>query len=135
MAIFAWNESYSVRVREMDEQHQKLFEVINILAEAMRSGKGDAVVRETVEKLAVYTRTHFLQEEALMRKTGYPDLEAHRELHRKLMGDVEQYKKGLEEGRSASPVSLLNFVRQWLVQHIKQADRAYSEHVNAYGVQ
>lgn len=134
MAIFAWNESYSVRVEPMDEQHRKLFDIINELAEAMKSGKGEAAVRDTVEQLAVYTRTHFLQEEMLMRRTGYPGLPAHQELHRKLMADVEQYKRALEEGRSASPVSLLNFVRQWLVHHIREADKAYSDHLNANGV-
>jgi hemerythrin-like metal-binding protein len=135
MAIFAWNESYSVRVQQMDEQHRKLFDIINSLAEAMRGGKGDDVVRDTVEQLAVYTRTHFLQEEALMQKTGYSGLAAHKELHRKLMEDVEQYKRALEEGRSASPISLLNFIRQWLVHHIREADKAYTDHLNAHGVQ
>ncbi len=135
MAIFAWNESYSVRVRQMDEQHEKLFEIINGLAEAMRFGKGDDVVRDTVEQLAVYTRTHFLQEEVLMRQTGYPGLPAHREQHRKLMEDVEQYKRALEEGRSASSVSLLNFVRQWVIHHIRESDKAYSDHLNAAGIQ
>ena len=134
MAIFAWNESYSVRVRQMDDQHQKLFEIINDLAEAMRDGKADGVIRDTVEQLAVYTRTHFLQEEVLMRQTGYPALAAHQEQHRKLMADVEQYKRAYEEGHSASPVSLLNFVRQWLVHHIKESDKAYSEHLNARGI-
>ncbi|MGA8529044.1 MAG: bacteriohemerythrin [Acidobacteriaceae bacterium] len=135
MAIFAWNESYSVRVRQMDEQHQKLFEIINRLAEAMRIGKGDDVVRDTVEQMAVYTRTHFLQEEVLMRQTGYPALPAHQEQHRKLMAEVEQYKRALEEGRSASSVSLLNFVRQWLMHHIRDSDKAYSDHLNAHGIQ
>jgi hemerythrin len=135
MAIFAWNESYSVRVRQMDEQHQKLFEIINSLAEAMRIGKGDDVVRDTVEQMAVYTRTHFLQEEVLMRQTGYPALPAHQEQHRKLMAEVEQYKRALEEGRSASSVSLLNFVRQWLMHHIRDSDKAYSDHLNAHGIQ
>ncbi len=134
MAIFAWNESYSVRVRQMDGQHQKLFEIINDLAEAMRDGKADGVIRDTVEQLAVYTRTHFLQEEVLMRQTGYPGLAGHQEQHRKLMADVEHYKRAYEEGRSASPVSLLNFVRQWLVHHIKESDKAYSEHLNARGI-
>lgn len=134
MAIFAWNESYSVHVRKMDAQHQDLFEIINGLAEAMSGGKGDAVIRDTVDQLAVYTRTHFLQEETLMRRTGYPGLAAHREQHRKLMEDVEQYKRALDEGRSASPVSLLNFVRQWLAHHIRESDKAYSDHLNAQGV-
>lgn len=135
MAIFAWNESYSVSVRQLDDQHKKLFEIINALAEATNSGKGDIAVRDTVEQLAVYTRTHFLQEETLMRRSGYPGLITHQAQHHKLMADVEQYKRALEEGRSAGPVSLLNFVRQWLVHHIRESDKAYSAHLNAHGVQ
>lgn len=135
MAIFAWNESYSVRVRPMDEQHKRLFEIINSLAEAMRDGKGDVAVRDTVDQLAVYTRTHFLQEEMLMRKANYPGLPAHQAQHQKLMADVEQYKRALEQGRNASPVTLLNFVREWLVHHIRESDKAYSDHLNAHGVQ
>lgn len=135
MATFAWNESYSVRVRQLDQQHQKLFQLINSLADAMSGGRGDGVVRETVDQLAIYTRTHFLQEEALMRQTGYPELATHKELHRRLMEDVERYKSDLQEGRAVNTAALLNFLRQWLVEHIRRSDKAYSEHLNAHGVQ
>lgn len=134
MAAFAWNESYSVRVQQLDQQHQKLFQLINSLADAMSGGRGEAVVREIVDQLAIYTRTHFLQEEALMRQTGYPDCAAHKELHRKLMEDVERYKRDLLEGRPVNTVSLLNFLREWLVEHIRRSDKAYSAHLNSHGV-
>jgi hemerythrin len=60
MSTFAWNDSYSVHVHQFDAQHQKLFAIINSLADAMRVGKGEDVIREVVGQLAVYTRTHFL---------------------------------------------------------------------------
>lgn len=134
MATFTWSESYSVRVQQMDAQHQKLFEMLNSLADAMRVGKGEQVIRDVVHKLAVYTRTHFLQEEALMRQTGYPALAAHQGQHQKLMADVDKYKRELDEGRNPNTVAVLGFLQKWLVEHIQKSDQAYSEHLNAHGV-
>lgn len=134
MATFAWNESYSVKVQQLDAQHRKLFETINSLADAMRVGKGEEVIREVVERLAIYTRTHFLQEEVLMQQTGYPGLLAHRAQHQQLMGDVEKYKQELEAGHKPNTVAVLGFLQKWLVEHIRKSDQAYSDHLNAHGV-
>jgi len=134
MSTFVWNDSYSVHVHQFDLQHQKLFEIINALADAMRVGKGEDVICEVVGQLAVYTRTHFLQEELAMRQTGYPGLAAHQQQHNKLLVDVEKYKTDLLEGRKPNLVAVLNFVREWLVQHIQKADKQYSDHLNAHGL-
>lgn len=134
MATFAWNQSYSVRVQQLDAQHQKLFDTINSLADAMRMGKGQDVVSEVVRQLVAYTRTHFQQEEALMLKTGYPGLAAHQQQHAQLLADVEKYRKELDGGRAPNTVAVLGFLQKWLVGHIQQADKAYSEHMNAHGV-
>ena len=134
MSTFAWDDSYSVHVHQFDAQHRKLFEIINSLADAMRVGKGENVIREVVGQLAVYTRTHFLQEEVAMRQTGYPELASHQEQHNKLMADVEKYKSDLDQGRKPNLVAVLNFVQNWLVQHIQKSDKKYSDHLNAHGL-
>jgi hemerythrin len=134
MSTFAWNDTYSVHVQQFDAQHQKLFAIINELADAMRVGKGDDVIRDVVGQLAVYTRTHFLQEEVAMRQTGYPGLAAHQEQHTKLMAEVERYKSDLLEGRKPNIIAVLNFLRQWLVNHIQTTDKKYSDHLNQHGV-
>ncbi|HEX4065404.1 MAG TPA: bacteriohemerythrin [Acidobacteriaceae bacterium] len=134
MAGFTWNESYSVGVHQLDAQHQKLFEVINTLADSMRAGKGEDVIRDVVGHLAVYTRTHFLQEEVLMKQTGYPGLPGHQQQHACLMADVEKYKSALDAGKNPDTVAVLNFLRRWLVDHIQKSDKAYSAHMNGHGV-
>jgi hemerythrin len=134
MSTFAWNESYSVHVHQFDAQHKKLFEIINELADAMRVGKGDDVIRDVVGQLAVYTRTYFLQEEVAMRQTGYPDFAPHQSQHNKLMADVEKYKTDLIEGRKPNIVAVLNFLQQWLVDHIQKSDKKYSDHLNNHGL-
>lgn len=134
MATFSWNESYSVHVRQFDEQHRKLFETINGLADAMRIGKGEEAIRDVVKRLAVYTRTHFLQEEVLMQQTGYPAYAIHKDQHNKLMAEVERYKNDLDEGRRPNSVAVLAFLQKWLVEHIRKSDKAYSDHLNAHGI-
>jgi hemerythrin len=134
MAVFTWNESYSVRVRQCDAQHKGLFDTINQLADAMRVGKGHAVISQIVSQLITYTRTHFQQEEALMEQAQYPELAAHRQLHRKLVADVEKFQRELEEGLRPNTVAVLDFLKEWLTQHIQKVDKAYSQHLNSHGI-
>jgi len=134
MSLFTWNDSYSVRVEMCDVQHRKLFEIINQLADAMRMGKGNDVMSRTVAELLLYTRTHFQQEEALLRKTNYPQLAGHQELHRRFVADVEALDEQMRGGRTGNSVQVLNLLRDWLQNHIQKADKQYSAHLNAAGI-
>ena len=134
MALFTWNDSYSVKVALCDQQHKKLFEIINDLAGAMRSGKGNDAVSKTVGELLQYTRTHFQAEEALLKKANYPQLAAHQEMHKKFINDVEGLVKQAREGKAANSIQVLNLLRDWLVNHIQKTDKQYSECLNAAGI-
>jgi len=134
-ALFTWNDSYSVKVALCDQQHKKLFAMINELADAMRMGKGQEVVARTVSELLNYTRTHFQQEEALMQKANYPQLGAHQEMHRKFVADVEALAKETSGGGNTNSIRVLNLLRDWLVNHIQKVDKQYSAALNAAGIQ
>ncbi len=134
MALFTWNDSYSVKVALCDQQHKKLFEIINELADAMRVGNGNEIVSKTVGELLQYTRTHFQQEEALLKRANYPQLAPHQEQHKKFVADVEGLLKQTREGRAANSIQVLNLLRDWLVNHIQKTDKAYSDCLNAAGI-
>lgn len=134
MALFTWNDSYSVKVAMCDQQHKKLFEIINELADAMRSGKGNEVVGRTVGELLEYTRTHFSQEEALMQKANYPELQSHQEMHRKFVAQIESFIQQAKEGKVTNSIQVLNMMRDWLVNHIQKVDKQYSAQLNAAGI-
>lgn len=135
MAVLAWDETCSVHVRQLDDQHKKLFEIISSLDEAMRAGKSEDVIREAIHSLAVYTRTHFLQEEVLMKRTSYPGLAAHQAQHAHFMAEVERSKNDMDQGRQPDTVAMLAFLQKWLTEHVRVSDQAYSNHLNAHGVQ
>ena len=135
MALVTWDQSYSVSVRRMDEQHQKLFALINALHDAMRQGKGQAAVQDTVRELAAYTVTHFRAEEELLRKSNYPGLVAREMEHRKYLAKVNQLVENLKAGKIASSISVRGFLKAWLADHFRRTDRSYTAHLNAQGVQ
>jgi hemerythrin len=134
MPLFTWNDSYSVKVSLCDAQHQKLFAIMNELADAMRLGKGQEILSRTIGELMQYTRTHFQQEEALLRKANFPQLAAHQQMHQRFVADLEMLDRNTREGRTGNSVPLLNMLRDWLVNHIQKMDKAYSAHLNAAGI-
>ena len=133
MAFFTWNESYSVKVARMDEQHKKLFSLLDELGNAMLSG----TVRETFGRilrgLAEYAKTHFAQEEQLMKQYAYPGYDRHKKLHEEFIKQVEGFQKEFESG-VALPIKASVFLRDWLSNHILKVDQQYSAFLNANGV-
>jgi hemerythrin len=128
--MFVWNESYSVGVAAMDNQHKRLVELVNRLFEAMKAGKGDVAAHEIMKELAGYTLTHFAAEEDLMRKAGYPDLTAHIDLHKQLMQKATDMLDDLKEGKRVATVALATFLKDWLTQHIQNEDRRYGLYIH-----
>jgi len=135
MALVTWDQSYSVSVKKLDEQHQKLFSLLNTLHEAMREGKGQTIVQATLRRFAVYTVTHFQAEEELMRKANFPGLAEHHAEHEKYVARLHQFEEDLKAGHNTTSVAVLQFLRDWLAEHILRTDRSYSAYLNAQGVQ
>ena len=125
--LVAWNDSYSVRVREIDRQHQMLVTMINDLNDAMKQGKGKDVLGKIVSGLTSYTATHFKTEEKYFDRFKYPDADSHKKEHTAFVKKVSDFKKGFEEGKLMLTVDVMNFLSDWLLKHIKGADKKYSQ--------
>ena len=44
MSLIKWNNSYSVNVTKIDQEHKKLFTMINELTDAMKAGQSKDVL-------------------------------------------------------------------------------------------
>jgi len=130
MALLSWSSKYSVGVDAMDSQHTVLFGFLNDLHEAMINGQAHKITGELQRKLLEYTRQHFAAEEAMMVSAKYPQLDQHRIMHRELISKVEEFAARFQRGESALNVQLLNFLRDWLTNHIQSEDKQYGPSVN-----
>jgi len=69
-----------------------------------------------------------------MEQANFPGLEVHRIEHQKLMGRVAEFKYALDTGRGLNTAVVLEFLRNWLPNHIDGMDKSYSSHLNANGI-
>ena len=134
MALVTWDQTYSVKVSSCDAEHQKLFDLINKLHDAMKAGQGRTVLTDIVRELEKYTQTHFLAEEALLQKTNYPRLNEQRLQHQKFVAEVRKFRDNLQKGVGGDSIAVLTFLKDWLSKHIKQTDMMYAQHLNSAGI-
>ena len=134
MALLTWDNSYSVGVKAIDEQHKKLFNLINDLFDAMKSGNGRGVIQGIIKEMANYTVYHFGYEENLFNKFGYPETSAHIKEHQDFINTVSKFKKEFAEGSVLLSMEVMNFLEKWLQRHIKGTDQHYTAFLNEHGV-
>jgi hemerythrin len=134
MALITWNESYSVKVKQFDDQHKKLIDMVNELHDAMKVGKGKDLLEKILAGLIQYTVTHFANEERLMKQHNYPGYEQHKKEHHLLTLQVKDVQKKYHEGDAVLSQSVLTFLKEWLQNHIKGTDKNYAPFLNSKGV-
>ena len=123
--VFQWSDDFSVNIEEVDEQHRTLVGLVNDLHVAIREHRGKTASRKVLDRLAEYTRTHFMLEESLMRLTRYPGFDVHRQQHEDLIAQVQSLQYKLDHENAAITFELLNFLRKWLIQHILESDKRF----------
>lgn len=135
MALLKWDPSWSVGVRQLDEDHKKLIAMINELHDGMLAGHSNEVVGSILRRLASYTVEHFGREEQYFTQTNYPGTAGHKREHEKLKQQVMAEIQKFQAGNTALGMETLNFLRDWLKHHVMESDKGYSQHLNAHGVQ
>ena len=129
-----WDDRYSVGIDSIDRQHKRLVNLINQLKTAVDYSTGEEFEREALDELVDYTKTHFSYEEELMEKYGYPDYEPHKAQHRKMIKQVEEVLAEYEEDHDRAMQHALDFLKEWLINHINGTDKEYSEFLQSKGV-
>jgi hemerythrin len=128
--IRGWTKELSVHHEGMDEQHRRLFALVETL---WRNSEGDDHdCGAVVEELVNYTYTHFSYEEALLAQIGYPDFRRHKKQHEAIFVAVDNIVNRLGQAeRKIFYRELATFVSEWLVQHILSEDMAYGRFILA----
>lgn len=130
-----WNEKMSVGVHALDEDHKKLVAMINELFDGINAGKGKDVVGSILDRLIRYTVEHFRREEEFFASTAYPDTAAHKKEHEKLTAEVVKVQTAFKAGATATvSLEVMNFLKNWLLNHIQVSDNRYGPHLNGKGI-
>ena len=126
MEIIQWSEKYSVGINEIDNQHKGLVILINELFTLMSEGKAKANMEDVFNHLTDYTKKHFYTEEAMIIKYAFPEYKEHKSEHNSFIEHLSQLKEDFRNEKNAISVKVLNFLKDWLLNHIMISDQKYS---------
>ena len=76
--------------------------------------------------LVEYAVYHFQTEEKYMDKFKYPDTANHKREHQLFAAKAADVKKRFDEGNLVLSFEITNFVKEWIVNHVMNTDKKYS---------
>ena len=88
----AMDPEYLTGIEEIDNQHREIEEVAKAVIEAVEARDKWHIVHYIVVRLYELLRFHFTVEEAMMRITGFPEIEDHKRVHQEMLQIVERMK-------------------------------------------
>jgi hemerythrin len=122
MEKLTWNDSLSVGVDEVDNDHKHLVGLLNDLIQCIDDEKGNDEIEVVLDELLSYTSWHFRHEERLMQTYDYESFEDHKSEHTALIEQaVGLQEKFKTEGEGITP-EVLDFLKDWLTSHILGTD-------------
>lgn len=130
---FVWADYFETGFDDIDGQHHKLVDFINILAGRAISGtpiRPDELVH-SLDGLGRYAAHHFATEEALMKRVGLDPrhIEPHCTAHADFVAQVEAMRDTTDPD-GVLP-GLYNFVTSWLSFHILDTDQSMARQLRA----
>lgn len=123
--VFPWNKNFEVGVPLIDAQHQKLVELLNVLAGHLAYQSDVPTLNNVFNDLAEYAIYHFQAEERIWHAFFPEDPweTKHKEDHRRFLATVNR----IMGGKTSRPLDqlieeILTFLTQWLAFHILDTD-------------
>ena len=134
MTFMPWNEEFAVGIQEIDEQHHWLLDRTNELYDCLAESEPDhQQIADLLEGLVDYTMNHFIVEEELFQRFGYPEAVSHKALHDAFSARIMELLHRHEAG-DVSGVETLDVLVNWLLNHIVKVDREYVGFLQQHGI-
>ncbi|MGB4492725.1 MAG: bacteriohemerythrin [Halanaerobiales bacterium] len=135
--MFEWDDILSVGIEVVDDQHQELFRIGRELVYVLENTSAgldqyDDIIK-LLKELHTYANYHFSEEEKLMEAADFIGLPAHRFQHKIFVKKIEEIELGeLDEDQKNHALDLLDFLANWITNHIMKVDREYIPDVQKY---
>lgn len=133
LAPFDWAPFYETGFAEVDHQHHRLVDLVNVLARRAASGEAiqPAELAHVLDVLGRYALHHFTTEEALMAQVGLDPrhVDVHRQTHADFVTQVTLMQHSSDPAEVV-PV-LYTFVTSWLTFHILDIDQSMARQLRA----
>lgn len=126
-----WQQKYLLGIEQIDEQHHYFAGLINRLSDEMSRSDDAQYKLGLYAELAAYAKFHFVSEENLMFKAGYPDLAQHHKHHLQLIDTLSSKLGMVQVDKTQERIDdMLAFLRDWFLTHTVVEDRRFADYEN-----
>ncbi len=123
--IFPWNDNFKTGIDRIDEQHHRLVDLINMLANHLAHQTDTQTLNTIFTELSEYAIYHFRTEESIWSKYFLGDIleTDHQKVHQGFVESIVSLK-GDENTKPSDEVvaDVLSFLTHWLAYHILDND-------------
>jgi hemerythrin len=137
---FVWDDSYSVNVKLIDEQHKHFFEIVNQSFDLLEiDPQNRAKIFAVIDELIAYGKFHLSTEERYFEQFNFIHSKEHIRSHNIFREKVDLYLLYLKNLKITDSVedlaaAVTTFSKNWLSQHILISDKEYITLFNENGL-
>jgi len=131
MTLLTWNDQYRIGPTLIDDEHKSLFQLINDFHTQWAEKHDPATILPILNQLIRYSQKHFRDEEEIMAAAEYPQLEAHKNTHNKLIEEIFVLQQEFESRNVRLEHDLQKFLKHWLFDHVIYCDYEFRDYLAA----
>ncbi len=116
--LVPWNESNNLGIPVIDEQHRKLYAMLNELNQAMTEGRGREIAAQVMNRLVPLIREHFETEETILQQRRSPVYHRCCAKHAEQLSMLQFFLRDKSATDPSAVIDLLYFLDSLLDGHI-----------------
>ena len=117
MPIIEWSDNYAIGNQVIDDQHKKIFIVLNKLYDSYMDNGCGKIYEIAVERLFSLSIEHFAVEERLMCEWGHSEYAEHVQEHKLFSQKVSQLHEMLGTANRERVRELIEYLSNWIIKH------------------
>lgn len=134
MKLITWKDEYKLGIVDIDTQHQKMFQIINNLFARMTQSEAQNEIPAILKELTDYAEYHFATEEKYFTKFQYPAKDEHMLMHTAYKNEVAKFISKQVGNIYTLPYEIIDFLENWWINHIQNADKKYVSWFHEHGL-
>ena len=132
--MLEWEDKFSVNISIIDEEHKKLFFLLNKAIFAKEHNANPKEIEEVLNEMVNYALAHFATEETYMKEFNYPEYKYHKQEHKDFFIKTKAYFNLIISAHWHIANDTLEHLKWWFVNHIQFTDKKYAVCFNENGL-
>ena len=134
--FIVWEKTWETGIKTIDDQHKHFVGIINKTYALNQDKKSKKKLGLIMADLMEYAKIHFLTEENYFEDTDYPEAEEHKKKHQELLAKATGFVNKFEKKEDVSKIldDFLNFLKDWLYNHLIEVDHKYIKWLTEHGI-